>query len=546
MRTIFLLLFLALLAPTLLAQTDRALLRELAEENKKSVEALALYPADTRLAILESAKHPEILIKMKGLRDKTGAAFRTLIEDFPQAQQAVFYDLTRYPGLIKTLSTLRGDEAAQREALVVLPENQRETTLDLLNRHPNLVAKLAELSQTTDQAFEKLIIGYPAPAKQAFRSLSELPEVLDILNEDLRFTVLVGDLYQENPAWVLHQVDSLNLAVARTQAAAFDDWKTTLENDPEAQEELRSVAREYADEFDNSNEYDDLYAGPYNPDYVMVERRYYERPYSWWYGYPWWQPVPRWRPYPWWWDSGWYWEPQGIVIVYMPSYHFMHWYFDRPYHHYQYNHLSTHFVNHYHGWRRSGTTITMGVGEWQDRNRNIISDDWVADKNKLPERLKEYGRFEEKRQEFNRKNPDKIQSPDEFLVKNPRKYPELERSKTKAGEAVRQETGREPSRRSDWAPSKEPVKVDPQPARQPRPAATEPVRKPTPVKPDQKKPTEARPKTNAPETSNDYHKQKWEEVRRDATKQPSAPTRTPAPKAPVKTKKIEKPGNKRN
>ena len=39
-----------------IAQTDLSLLGDLAEENKKSVEALVLYPAETRLAILQAAR----------------------------------------------------------------------------------------------------------------------------------------------------------------------------------------------------------------------------------------------------------------------------------------------------------------------------------------------------------------------------------------------------------------------------------------------------------------------------------------------------------
>ena len=84
-------------------QNDKALLRELAEDNKKSVEALALYPPETRLAILEAATYPEILIKMDNTRQKTAAAFRHLIEDFPQSTQLVFYEIARYPGLLQQL-----------------------------------------------------------------------------------------------------------------------------------------------------------------------------------------------------------------------------------------------------------------------------------------------------------------------------------------------------------------------------------------------------------------------------------------------------------
>jgi hypothetical protein len=85
------------------AQTDLSLLGDLAEENKKSVEALVLYPSETRLAILQATKNPEILVKMQNMREKTSAAFRALIEDFPRTTQSVFYDLNRYPGLVESL-----------------------------------------------------------------------------------------------------------------------------------------------------------------------------------------------------------------------------------------------------------------------------------------------------------------------------------------------------------------------------------------------------------------------------------------------------------
>lgn len=114
--------FLLLFSTALQGQSDKALLRELAEENKKSVEALALYPSETRLAILEAAKYPEVLIKMNNTRQKTAAAFRTLIEDFPRSSQQAFYDMSRYPGLLQELVEKQESPAAMREALKRLPE----------------------------------------------------------------------------------------------------------------------------------------------------------------------------------------------------------------------------------------------------------------------------------------------------------------------------------------------------------------------------------------------------------------------------------------
>jgi len=538
-----------------LAQTDVALLRDLAEENKKSVEALVLYPSDTRLAILEATKHPEVLIKMQDMRTKTSAAFRTLIEDFPRSTQEVFYDLSRYPGLTASLVQQKNNPAALRRSLEVLPENKREDAYGVVDRQMPTFVQINDLNQTTRRAFERLIAGYPAAAQQAFEHLLGLPEVIDLLNEDLRFTILVGETYQDNPAWTIHKMDSLNLAVARSHAEELENWKSTLENDPAAKAELQAAAKEYATENGyTTDDYsgDDLYydGDDYERDNDIHVWHHYT-PYPYWYGYPYWEPYPRWRPYPWWWDWGGYYRPHGIVIVYLPSYHFMNWYFYHPHHHYHYNHLSTHFVNHYYGHRHSGTTITMGVRDWHDRNRSVISDDFLADKNRLPERMKEYGQFETGRQQYNAKNPQKQLGQEEYLDKNVRKYPDMQRSRETAKTEMKRENEITREKRSDWAPQKAPAKPEPapvpktqrppriEPAPAPKPPSREPAKTDKPVTREPSK----QPRTQ-PDEAKDYHRQKWEESR-PAQKQPQQTRPSPAPKREIKTpKKVEAPVQK--
>ncbi len=341
------------------AQTDLSLLGDLAEENKKSVEALVLYPPETRLAILQATKNPEILVKMQNMREKTSAAFRALIEDFPRTTQAVFYDLNRYPGLVESLVLQRNEPAAIRKSLQVLNSNKVEEAFGVVSRQMSTLVQINDLSQTTRRAFERLITSYPIPAQQAFTHLLDLPEVIDLLNEDLRFTIMVGDVYRDNPAWVIQKMDSLNLVVARAHAEELENWKTSIENDPEAKLELQAAANEYATENGYTVEasegnsvdeyaYDDVYADrdPVNSRTDRQIVQHYYDPYPYWYSYPWWEPYPRWCPYPWWWDWGAYSSPRGPIVIYLPSYHFMHWYFDRPQHHDRYNRLSTHFVRH--------------------------------------------------------------------------------------------------------------------------------------------------------------------------------------------------------
>jgi hypothetical protein len=539
------------------AQSDKALLRDLARENQKSIDALALYPEDIRLAILETAKYPEVLIKMQSIREKTSAAFRTLIEDYPRNTQEVFYDFTRYPGLVSDLVARQNNREALRQTLEVLPQNKQSDALGVAERQAGTLSKINDLNRTAQGAYDNLIAGYPAPAQNAFRTLLGLPEVVDILNEDLRFTILVGDVYREDPAWAIRKMDSLNLAVARSHAAEQEEWKKNIENDPETQQELQAAANEYANEYGYTDEIydivnDDLYADPGPAPTRVVYQYQYAYPY--WFGYPWWSPQPWWRPYPYWWYWGFYPYQNSIVIIHMPSYHFMYWYFDRPYHHHRYNRLSTHFVNHYYGHRNSGTNISAGVGEWRNHNRTVISDDWLSDKNRLPERLKEYARFEQGRQAFNDKNPTRVLTSEQYLEKNGRQYPELVRSRATATTEIQRERANENKSRSDWAPAKEPVKPETAPARVPqtntpekprtqpeRPSRVLPTERPQ-TQPAQQAPRPERPaqqpvKKPTMDDARDYHRDKWQEPSRPATTQPrQQPSRTPQTQpAPRKT-----------
>jgi hypothetical protein len=414
-----------------------------------------------------------------------------------------------------------------KKSLEILPKEKREEAFGVITRQMETLVRINDLNQTTQRAFERLIAGQPAVGQRAFEHLLGLPEVIDLLNEDLRFTILVGETYRENPVWVIQKMDSLNLTVARSQAEELQNWKTDLENDPNARAELQSAARDYADENAYDSEY---YSGDdfYEHDEAVKVRYYYE-PYPYWYGYPYWSPYPRWHPSPWWWDWGGQIQPQGVVVMYLPSYYFMDWYFRNPRHHQEYNHLSTHFVNHYNGYRKSGTTISSGVREWRKENRTVVSDDFLTDKKRLPERLKAYGKFEEGRQQFNSNNPKKPASQTDFLKKNGRKFPEIEQSRNEAKPEIQRENDEKREKNRDWAPQKVPITpeptTEPKPGRQPMPSQKPSKSQPEPRLPREQNPTKTTPTTRPQrDEARDYHRQKVEE-----TKPRQQPQRVPLP-----------------
>ncbi|MCB0567433.1 MAG: hypothetical protein KDD01_23955 [Phaeodactylibacter sp.] len=562
-RTAALLLMLLMGGSALLnAQPGQSLLEELADEEKDAVNALVMYPEDTRMAILESSQYPEALIKMQRLQTQTSESFQNLLAGYPQSTQEMIWDITRYPGLVERLvEEGRGSRSSIQMVLKDYPEAVSDNALSAGMQYLPLLEEIHRLDRSADDAFNALLRDYPPAVQNALNTLLGLPEVLTILTDNIELTLLVGDLYRRDPELVLHKADSLSLEVARQNAQELEDWKAELEENPEAAQELRASAEEFAAEYGYDDEYydypdDDVYYDE-GPETRVIERYYYYN-YPYWFGYPSWYAYPRWRPYPYWYDWGFYFQPgRTIVILHMPSYYFTNWYFYEPHHHYRYSHLSAHFVRHYQRHPRSGGSITTSVAGWQNRNREVITRNWITDDNRLAERFREYGRFESERVTYNRNHPTRALSQQEYLEKNANRYTELNRA-VKQGREISQEPVYEPR---DKAPVREPEIRQPNvpktvPRTQPQPK--EPVQQPrtrvepkervepapTPRQEPQKRERviipEKRPatRTEPPKTreipkveqGRDYHKNNWEKPQ--TTRQPRT-TPAPAPKREV-------------
>ena len=102
-KYLFFILGIILFAKSSLAQDEKELLAQIFEEDRTAIDALVLYPKETRLAILETATYPQALIKLQRIQQKTSAQFRSLIDDKSKATQQIIWDLTRYPDLVNQL-----------------------------------------------------------------------------------------------------------------------------------------------------------------------------------------------------------------------------------------------------------------------------------------------------------------------------------------------------------------------------------------------------------------------------------------------------------
>lgn len=508
------------------AQTEKELLTQLLEEEQSTVEALALYPESTRVAILEAARYPEALIKLESLQGKTSAAFKSILEPYPKGVQEKIWDLTRYNGLVTALVAGGQKRGADLDlALQDYPSEILQRARDMSYDYFPLLVEVDLLNQQWDDAFNELVGTYPPTTSAAIQQLVELPEVLNQLTDNIRLTVLVGDLYQRNPAWLLKQMDSLNIVVAEARAKELDAWKTTLENDPQAREELEKSARDYVSDYGYDDEfynYDDVYY----EEQTIVKYHYYHYNYPYWFGYPYWYPYPRWRPYPYWYDWGFYYGPShGIIVIDLPSYWFVNWYFYYPWHHYYYANLSSRFANHYYGHRTSSSSITTNVRTWENRNRDVVTDNWLNRARTDANAFREYGKFETERQKYNNAHPDRPVSQGQFLDKNSRKYPDL--TQTVERKRTLEEADKQRRDPQQLDPRKPDVRTQP-PTVEPRKPDISP--KPRTVEP-RKQPPINLPKV---EQAQKHHQDAWEQSKRESPKRPSVQQpRTPPAKLKV-------------
>lgn len=403
------------------AQDDgRSLLNQVIKKNQEAVDAIAMYPRETRKIIFEATEYPEVIAKLNAMQKNSQDAFENLIASFSKEEQEKMWNLTRYDGLISDLVTNHNkSEFEINNILVNYPEEIHQTALEELKDNYNILVKIDVMNKNYNSDFELLLSGYQPEVKSAFRDMIKMPEVLDLLFDNMQYTVVVGDYYKKNPERVLHKTDSLNLVLAQKNTQDANDWKQSMNDNPQAQEEFTQAAQEYAQ--DNGYNADD-----YNAPLIQDVTNYYSTPYNWWFGYPSWYPYDYWNPYPYWYDWGFYYGPGRHAVFFgLPSAYFMDWYFYHPEHSYKYAELSNHYYNYFNKHRESMNfnSISHSVNDWRNRNKDIVTDDWDKDNSGRTQRFKEYGQMESDRRKYNTNNPQKQIEQTDYLMKKQNKYP---------------------------------------------------------------------------------------------------------------------------
>ena len=417
------------------AQNAKETFNNIIEEDRTSIEALVLYPEETRNAILEACLYPEVITKLENIQSKTRESFIEIIGDRPEEEQQKIYDLVRYNGLVQKLAEgRRKTEEEIHEILKDYPDEIHDEALELGRRQHKLLQHIAELNKLANHSSENILSQYPEKTREAYRHLLLFPEVLEILSDNMKLTVTVGDLYRREPDWVKTKLDSLNREVTKETAEEATEWKRKLKENPELLQAYTDAAEEYAKEkgFDES-EYkkERTETGTVNYHY------YYSYPF--WFGYPYWYPYAYWYQWPYWYDWGYYYGPGGaIVLTGLPSYYFTYWYFDNSENHYYRPRLSSTFLSHYEDNPRSATGISAGVSDWIIDNRENLPSNLLNDDGRRVERFREFGLFESEYQQRAARRPGLTR--EKYLANNKRQFENLSSPGLRIPDALERDT----------------------------------------------------------------------------------------------------------
>jgi hypothetical protein len=322
------------------------------EDDREALEALAVYPEDVREQALRVATEPATLIELQKLQDRSQETFRDLLGPYSQDDQEQLFELARYPDLVETIATGGAKSRGELERIASgYPDDARAAALRQGSERPNVVARMHALLADFDGRFARLVEDLPAEKQDAFRGMLRTPELLSLLNEHTSMTVLLGDAYERDPGEVRGALEDMNLEVAKRNAEEADDWKKTVDADPDLKRDYDAAAADY--------QRDTGYSAYQQPSRTVVNVSI--NPYPYWFGYPWWYPVSYTYYDPWyWWYPRHYWGHCGYsygprVVLYggpvwrpwYPTFGFTSWYFSHGHHHARYPYLSDRFVSHY-------------------------------------------------------------------------------------------------------------------------------------------------------------------------------------------------------
>lgn len=396
------------------AKKQNAAMKTFEEEVAKDpgvMDQWVTYPKEYWQPMLIASQYPEVLGKIGRLQSKTRRQFQNLVRSLPRDQAKQVYDLIRYPQILEAIG---GDQKLSRGTIKKLsqdyPKDVQKAALDLGRKQHDLMRQINQLYAESQKEFDRMIQVLPPNGQQAYQKLLKIPELLSSMEENMPLAMKMGAAYREDPSGVEGQLQVWQEEAEKRNQETIAGWNEDLKKDPNAVEDLKKVAKDYANEYDM-----DVYPVEDTPSttqvYVSIN------PYPYWFGWPYWYPYAWWRPYPYWWGLGFYFGPYwGIGFWGYPSYWYSRWWWGYPNHFYRYPYASSYYwrnYNRYRGyygyrggyWQGYRNGFYRGTASWyQTRGRNYFSNRYINDGQNAG-RFRQFGAMERRYDTFRQKNP---------------------------------------------------------------------------------------------------------------------------------------------
>ncbi len=356
------------------------------KEDRSTADALVLYPDDVRTAIFRVSTRPELLAKVAAIQQQSSAAFDKIISGFPEQDKRDIWEIVRYPGLLKRLIDTGQDQAKVQKVASEYESPLRETILraGAIKTESEALVKIDGVDRTTQESFFTLQKAYSPEIQEAIQKLIGFPETLSLLTQGMNLTILVGEVYKQDPAFAERRAREVGVEVRQKSAKGIEDWKTQLESTPQAFRELEQAVRVLATErgFDPAK-----VLTPVSEKDTAREIK----PYPYWYGYPKWHSESYWYPYRYWHYCGYFYSVDGnIVLIGTPSAEYLRWHFQDNRHLGQYPYLTDQLLRYYENHREFNHVFNAIVGRWMEDNRTKMPGDWLKPDAERVSRLRKY------------------------------------------------------------------------------------------------------------------------------------------------------------
>lgn len=350
------------------AQTDLKKFQDAIKEDSTLINGLAGFDKPVRQDILTVAQHPEVLTKIKEIKEQSQAAFQKIIQDYDRDTQFGLYELSRYPDLVEEL-TINGKKSKNEIETILLsyPEDIYDTGIKYGRKRHKELAAIDHLSKKNKKDFEALINNYDDDFNNSIKRLLNSPEILSTMADNIEFTRLTGSVYTQYPEESEEKLEIWHNQLKAKKEAELEDYQKQIKEDPEAYDEMLEAAEQFAAE--------ETATKNINEQVTKEVEVVHVNHYSYWYGYPHWYTYPYWRPYPWYYHTGFYFGTGGsIIFIGMPSY----WYVGWHHHHYpnRYPHLTYHYYRHSyrhpHSYYNFNRTVNVNINKNVNINRNNL------------------------------------------------------------------------------------------------------------------------------------------------------------------------------